>query len=387
MLNVKKLKLASLSGLLLMTFIMLIAAPANAIPYWARKYNADCSMCHWHQPKLNTFGKKFQADGYRITDDDPLDTSVEALKTMPVSIKVEPRFVVGNTAKSSTDFQMHAIELQIGAALSENSSIFIEKYLEERGEYHNAGDVFVRWMPDDKFAVSFGQFSLMSHIPDPERITINRNIVYDSRVSIGGKTNKFRLRDRQRGVSLSFYPSDRFTTALSIINGNADAAETGNIADDNDFKSIHLDAFYDLPAGYSLGIFGHTGDSAPAGSQKNRFYRTGLTAWTRFNYKWNIELITMRGRDKNLLSDNNATAVKSSAYSIELDRMFREGFVGFVRYGDFRTSAAGVDSVNSVQTLLGLSKMLGGSQKLTAEFLAVPGRSGDQFHFEIEFNL
>ncbi len=50
-------------------FGMLMSAlprESQAIPPFARKYATACSTCHVVFPKLNSFGRAFRANGYRI---------------------------------------------------------------------------------------------------------------------------------------------------------------------------------------------------------------------------------------------------------------------------------------------------------------------------------
>ena len=44
----------------------LIPDPAAAIPAFARKYNASCSLCHSTVPRLNAFGEDFAANGFEM---------------------------------------------------------------------------------------------------------------------------------------------------------------------------------------------------------------------------------------------------------------------------------------------------------------------------------
>ena len=48
--------------------VAVIAAPAEAIPLFARRYGVSCNTCHVHPPKLNAFGEKFAAQGYRAEE-------------------------------------------------------------------------------------------------------------------------------------------------------------------------------------------------------------------------------------------------------------------------------------------------------------------------------
>lgn len=47
----------------------LAAPPAQAMPQFARKYGASCTLCHTQIPVLNQTGYKFRAAGYRMPDE------------------------------------------------------------------------------------------------------------------------------------------------------------------------------------------------------------------------------------------------------------------------------------------------------------------------------
>ena len=42
------------------------AVSLEAIPYFARRYDVDCTQCHVAPPKLNAFGQAFVANGYKM---------------------------------------------------------------------------------------------------------------------------------------------------------------------------------------------------------------------------------------------------------------------------------------------------------------------------------
>ncbi len=44
----------------------LIPQEAGAIPVFSRKYGVNCTMCHSSYPRLNDFGARFRANGYRM---------------------------------------------------------------------------------------------------------------------------------------------------------------------------------------------------------------------------------------------------------------------------------------------------------------------------------
>jgi hypothetical protein len=72
---------AGLAGLVL---LLTTAAPARAVPVFARKYQTSCQTCHSVFPKLNPFGEAFRLNGYRF----PGETE-EQVKEKPVSLGAE----------------------------------------------------------------------------------------------------------------------------------------------------------------------------------------------------------------------------------------------------------------------------------------------------------
>ncbi len=56
----------ALRAILVVGFVVLLAAPSLAIPVFARRYQTACTTCHVVEPKLNAFGIAFRNNGYRI---------------------------------------------------------------------------------------------------------------------------------------------------------------------------------------------------------------------------------------------------------------------------------------------------------------------------------
>ncbi|HEV2472986.1 MAG TPA: hypothetical protein VGS41_09995, partial [Chthonomonadales bacterium] len=65
--------------LLAFVTIILLPAPARAIPAFARKYGVRCYTCHTIPPALNKTGYMFKRLGYRMPPDD-MDGSKPAPK-------------------------------------------------------------------------------------------------------------------------------------------------------------------------------------------------------------------------------------------------------------------------------------------------------------------
>ncbi len=54
------------SSAFVFTFGVLAALPAEAVPNFARKYELSCNVCHTREPRLNSFGRRFQENGYQL---------------------------------------------------------------------------------------------------------------------------------------------------------------------------------------------------------------------------------------------------------------------------------------------------------------------------------
>ena len=85
-----------------MALIGLSPAPARAIPAWARKYNANCSMCHAPAvPRLNARGIAFKWAGYRMPDEIGEKQDVEKIQDY-LAVRARARYDYERTRGSGT---------------------------------------------------------------------------------------------------------------------------------------------------------------------------------------------------------------------------------------------------------------------------------------------
>jgi len=150
------------------------AAPASAVPAFARKYGTSCLTCHTAFPKLTPFGEAFRRDGYRFpgVDSDYVkqDTVVlgqeAAKKTFPESVwpgtipslaplaigflgtaNVYPDKTAtvsreNNGTQTSLDGLVAEGQLFVGAALSDTVTIFAELSFADGGADLEHAQVF-----------------------------------------------------------------------------------------------------------------------------------------------------------------------------------------------------------------------------------------------------
>ena len=72
---------ASAPRLTLAALALILAAPARAIPAFARKYGTSCLTCHTVYPKLTPFGEAFRRNGYRFPG---VDSDYVKQETVPL---------------------------------------------------------------------------------------------------------------------------------------------------------------------------------------------------------------------------------------------------------------------------------------------------------------
>jgi hypothetical protein len=108
-------------GLLLLAALPL-AAPAEAIPYFARKYEVTCATCHVQPPMLNSFGEAFRTGGYRFP-------GREARRTVPLAIWASMRsdaFLDEPEVSAAVRAYVNKLELISGGEVTPWLSYFVE---------------------------------------------------------------------------------------------------------------------------------------------------------------------------------------------------------------------------------------------------------------------
>src|SRR5574341_359714 len=93
------------------------AAPARAIPAFARKYGTSCLTCHTVYPKLTPFGEAFRRNGYRFpgVDSDYVKQETVAMG-QEANKKTFPQSVWPSTIPGSLPVAFGANGVQIGRA-------------------------------------------------------------------------------------------------------------------------------------------------------------------------------------------------------------------------------------------------------------------------------
>ena len=267
---------------------LLFPSSASAIPAFARQYGISCATCHAAFPRLNSFGRSFVDNNYRLDSwkDNTLQTGDDMLqlpKVVPLALRIQA-YVQSHQAKnmdpatgavsdkSSWDFSSpYLIKLLSSAPLSDHISYYFAAIMSEQG---NNGTLFLddAWVShDDVFGsgvgMQLGQFQVSDLMfPRETRLTTQDFMVY----KMAGITY-------ERGATFSrdFGPAN---LTLGVANGNGvDTSYAANSAgynrsetlfDNNNSKSVFGRIGTDIGP-VRTGLFGLTGKQPSGGMVAN----------------------------------------------------------------------------------------------------------------------
>lgn len=295
-------KSAVLAGLI--TGMVFVAADAQAIPAFARKYNVGCNTCHTIYPQLNRFGRDFRDNGFRTAEE--VQALLEKMpatppsaqpatedfwsfipEEIPFSIQAKLHDAIKPKADVKNDFQLEELQLQSGGTFTPRVSYYLHHHLAEEGE---PGDLYAGWVRFNNLLgsnwlnVTAGQIELpLSFSPEIERLSSFQYLAFDRRLG----ANTFNLSTPQLGIQV-FGQSARGTKLWAgVVNGTglAENEETDSF-DSNNFKDVYARVGQELGE-HVLGGFVYYGRASASterlGSFDDRFVRAGGDALVNFD--------------------------------------------------------------------------------------------------------
>lgn len=339
------------TGLLRLTTLLLLLAlgipAANAIPVFAREYKMSCATCHAAFPKLNEFGKSFQASNYRLPNwkDNTVVTGDDMLalaKTPPVAFRAQAfaqardaeaiDVSTGQTTEVDSDFQSpYLIKLLSSAPLSDHISYYFYGIFAEKG---GNGETIIEdaWFSHDALfgtdiGLQLGQFQVSDLMfPRETRLTFQDFMAY----RMAGITY-----DRGAIFSTSAGPLD---VAVGLVNGNG-IEENVTINSPGYQRPDHM---FDNDT--SKSVFGRIGsDLGPvsaglfafSGQQKNATGAAGTDSGTR-------------DTDKNILGlDFNGKIGNKTYWFAQLLWNEWDGFINAGQNYDWFGGFVGIDYIQS----------------------------------------
>ena len=227
---------------------------SHAIPAWARRYNADCSLCHTMVPQLNTVGHKFRRLGYRMPDEfdsQQVHLSAEELTkfTNYFSARGRTRVVYSKSSGSrgrlsfSEDTQPN-VTLFYAGPVTRNLSFFFEFPFEPAGELEVGQMTFNLGKSDGFFFSRIGQFHQFSRVGFG---ALDRPISLSNAQVFNVMVNGFRPRLDNVGVEVG-YSWGHLTGLVQVTNGIKTTGGAANEGlDPNNHKDVGVLLEYLIP--------------------------------------------------------------------------------------------------------------------------------------------
>ncbi len=280
-------------------FLLATIRESEAIPAFARKYNADCAMCHFPViPRLNNFGQMYRRMGYRTKIEINKDQDITNVNNM-LAGRIKSQFQYVNTKGQieKTEFTFPDVSFFYAGAISRNYSAWIHAFASNSTSVDFHGHIMGNFgTAENMFMFRVGQMHMLQQegVGGFDRPTsINTNPVHAlalTRATVvaagnpaaptGGSTYNFDL--RQKGIELAYIHGPG-KLGLMISNGlnqnGSGTASTGDIDTPKDYLVFYEHLLDDLASGFTLFYYNGTthGTASPtAVSNEFNFNRFGF---------------------------------------------------------------------------------------------------------------
>jgi hypothetical protein len=261
-----------------------LAAPeeSHAIPAWARKYDADCAMCHYPVvPRLNNFGQMYRRMGYRTPDEVNKDQAIANVSNF-LSGRIKTQFGYENNKGQveRTQFTSPDVALFYGGAISRNFSAFIHVFANNSTNVDVHGHIMGNWgTAENMIMVRVGQMHMFNQEgvggfdrptglnPSPTQV-----LALTSTSSFtNGRALAYTFDLRQKGVELAYIhgPGKLAVQVTNGLNQNGSGTQnTGDIDPQKDFLVFYEHLLDDIASGFTLFYYNGTthGTVTPTGT-------------------------------------------------------------------------------------------------------------------------
>jgi len=236
-------------ALVCITAMMLVSAQeSSALPAFARKYNADCAMCHYAAyPRLNSFGLQYRRMGYRTPNEINKDQEVRDVSNF-LSGRIRAQLAYDNTkgTKERTEFRSPEVSIMYAGAISRHWSAYLHGFTQNGSDVDFHGHVMGMWGDMDKaFMVRFGQMHMLNQegIGGFDRpVGITSSPIYASPLTRNAAPMIFNFDLRRKGAEIAYVygPGRLFAQVMNGLD------ETGS----GTRRNGDIDARKDILIGY-----------------------------------------------------------------------------------------------------------------------------------------
>jgi hypothetical protein len=332
------------SALLLLAIGMTTALPqdASGIPVFARKYGFNCTMCHSDIPRLNDFGQRYRANGYRLMGRENEERTV-LRSPAPLALRTSAGYSViayNDAAGESdvSDFSMQGLDLLSGGLLGDDIGYFLvytpqiepaRGVAGQEGGLEMASVVFSNLACSPWFNLRVGRFE-PAYVP----FSVKRQLAV-SPVEVYDATSPAELTfsETQSGLELSGHGAAPFRYAAGIVGGSATNRSIDAPSDVYGRVSYVLGPGEGQTAGQRIGVLGYLGQARPAaGGNRASFFRLGA------DVSLNASMVNLAGQflygsdDRTLWGAGGTKDVTWWGTFGELTVMPAVNLVGFARF-------------------------------------------------------
>jgi hypothetical protein len=276
-------------GLVILGAVALVPVrESHALPAFARKYNADCAMCHYpNPPRLNSFGQRFRWAGYRTPSEFNKDQDVTKVGDF-LATRLTTRFDYQSHRGelSRSEFVLRDFSLYYSGAITQNLSAWTQTFITGTGSVNFNGQIQgILGKSDGFFSVLGGQIRPLQQrgLGGFDRPTgVTSNPVSSTRLT--GNGAPITLDTVQKGIEVA-YVQGPVKLMAQVLNGvNSSGSGTAN-AGDIDPQKDYLVAYQQIldEIASSLTVFYYNGTThfvanGPTVAQRSNYWRTGLYA-------------------------------------------------------------------------------------------------------------
>lgn len=385
---------------------------SEAIPAWARKYGADCSMCHYPAiPRLNSFGQQFRRAGYRTPDEFGKEQDVTKVGDF-LSARTRVRFGYENKLGQieRTEFTLNDVTLFYAGAFSRNFSGFLEPEIKSDGAIELVGQLQGVFGKSDRYvSVRMGQmhpFFKVGFGGWDRPSGISASPVFTAALTRAGAVNgaNFTFTKDQKGLEVA-YVQGRGRLVAQVLNGlntaGSGTATRTDIDADKDYFVAYEHILDDIASGitafYYKGTYPNV--SSPAGSatptavsQRFNFYRLGITA----NKIVPVEFGFFELQGGYVRSSDNVSAavgpnVLGHAFYVESQQYLTGPEITFLERFSLIDAAAARNTVSRKDYMVGMVAPVQTWLRAAAEYtytsnIQVAGTSGHSVLLELQAN-
>ncbi len=259
------------------------AAPAEAIPAFARKYRFSCSTCHAPIPRLKEYGEEFAGEGFRLQDpaQEPKRATIETgdpllrlPRDLPLAVRLDGFATWNEQGPTPTDAQFPWVfKILSGGPIHEKISYYFYFILEEGG-VRGLEDAYVQF--NEPLGLPFNLIAGQFQVCDPlfkRELRLTRFDYQIFKAHVGRSSTDLTY---DRGLVAAFTLPGKIDSVAQLVNGTGiEHATDWGTFDRDGYKNVALRLARRFAKHVRLGVFGYWGREKDEGGATNRTYFFG----------------------------------------------------------------------------------------------------------------